>query len=60
MKYEVIRPFMDAQDNNRAYEIGDTFPAKGVKVTKARIKALLSGNTVTGKVYLKEIAEPEE
>lgn len=44
MKYEVIRHFTDAQDNEYAYHEGDEYPREGLSVTDARIKDLLSGN----------------
>lgn len=44
MKYEVIRYFTDAQDNEYAYHEGDTYPRDGLSVSDARVKDLLSGN----------------
>jgi len=41
--YKVIKFFCDLQDNNCPYEVGDTFPRKGVQVTAERLKEL-SGN----------------
>lgn len=57
--YKVIRAFQDLTDNNRLYKVGDTFPAEGVKVSKARIKSLLDGSNKNGKVYLEEIEDGE-
>ena len=42
--YKVIKLFADLQDNNHVYNVGDTYPRKGVSVTDARI-AELAGNT---------------
>ncbi len=56
--YIVTRPFTDLSDNNRMYKVGDTYPAEGVKPTKARVKELLTGNNKNHKVYLKEVADP--
>ena len=56
--YIVTRPFTDLSDNNRMYKAGDTYPAEGVKPTKARVKELLTGNNKNRKVYLKEVANP--
>jgi len=60
--FKVIRAFKDRTDNDRFYKTGDTFPAEGVKVPKARIKSLLDGSNKNGKVYLEEIkdGEPEK
>lgn len=44
MKYEVIRYFTDAQDNEHAYHEGDIYPRDGLSVSDARVKDLLSGN----------------
>ena len=48
--FKVIRAFCDSQDNNRLYNVGDAFPAEGVKVSKARTKSLLDGSNKNGKV----------
>ena len=56
--YIVTRPFTDLSDNNRMYKVGDTYPAEGVKPTKARVKELLTGNNKNRKVYLSEVADP--
>lgn len=56
----VIRTFCDSQDGNRLYNVGDAFPADGVKVAKSRAKSLLDGSNKNGKVYLEEVADPED
>ena len=58
--YTVVRAFMDAQDGYRQYNVGDTFPVKGVKVTKARVKSLLTGDNANGHVYLEEVKKDED
>jgi len=55
--YEVIRAFRDLTDDNRLYQVGDKYPAKGVKPTKTRIKELLTGSNRMSKVYLREIED---
>lgn len=40
--YKVIAYFVDLQDNNHEYRVGDTFPRKGHKVNADRL-AELSG-----------------
>ncbi len=57
MKYEVIRAFRDKTDDHRLYRVGNVYPAKGEKPTKARIKELLNGTNPNGKVYLKEVPD---
>ena len=57
--FKVTRAFLDSQDNNRLYSVGDTFPADGVKVAKTRIKSLLDGSNKNGKVYLEDADESD-
>ena len=42
--YKVIRYLRDAQDNRRAYNVGDTFPREGMTVSQERINDLVNGN----------------
>lgn len=57
MAYIVIKSFRDLTDNDRLYKVGDKYPAKGEKPTKARIRELLNGTNKNGKVYLKEVPD---
>lgn len=57
MVYIVIRSFRDLSDNDRLYKVGDKYPAKGEKPTKARVRELLNGTNKNGKVYLKEVPD---
>lgn len=41
-EYKVITFFTDLQDRGYAYNVGDTFPRKGMTVTPQRIKELAS------------------
>lgn len=43
MAYRVIRFFYDLTDSEHLYNVGDSFPRKGLAVSNARIKELLSG-----------------
>lgn len=43
MKYLVIRHFIDLQDLNHKYNVGDKYPRKGLKPSPERI-AELSGS----------------
>ena len=40
--YKVVKFFIDLQDDNYAYNVGDVFPRKGYEVTEERL-AELSG-----------------
>jgi hypothetical protein len=58
--YRVIRAFCDATDNNRFYGVGTAYPAEGVKPTKARIKALSTGENKHKAVYIEEVEDSPE
>lgn len=58
--YIVLNSFRDKQDNNRLYKKGDTYPAAGVKVSKARLNFLCKENPDTGAVYLEEVIDPAD
>ena len=42
MSYKVIHRFTDLQDFNHLYNVGDTFPRIGMKVSQSRIDELAS------------------
>ena len=58
--YEVIRDFVDVQDNNHFYSTGDSFPRAGVDVSKDRCAELASTSNRCGVVLIKaiEVDEP--
>lgn len=65
MTYKVIKGFLDLQDRNRAYRIGDDYPASGIETTEARIQELLSshnklGEPLIAKVEESKVEEPKE
>lgn len=47
--YKAVEPFVDLQDGNRAYKPGDIFPRDGLKVSKARLEELSTGNNRRGR-----------
>ncbi|WP_026581021.1 hypothetical protein [Bacillus sp. J33] len=56
MRYEVIYPFIDLQDDNKFYEKGEAFPKPvDKKVSKKRLKELLSNNNKFGAPVIKEV-----
>lgn len=58
MKCEVLRKFYDRQDPEKTiYKKGDTFPRKGMKVTKERLKELSSTKNRIGKKLIKEVKD---
>lgn len=58
--YKVIKHFTDMQDGNFAYEIGDTYPRKGLSVLPSRIKELASDKNRQGCPLIVEIPDVEE
>lgn len=58
--YKVVRAFLDSIDTNRLYNVGDTYPADGVKVNKKRFDELANGTNRNGKIYIEEVNEGED
>ena len=58
MAYKVIKLFTDLHDNDYLYNVGDTFPRKGISVTEERI-AELSGSDNKQHTPLIEKVEPK-
>lgn len=57
MKYRVIGYFEDLQDNSKPYEVGDTYPRKGLKVSDERIEELKGNKNLQRKPLIEEINE---
>lgn len=60
MKYEVIKGFVDIQDDNYMYSTGDEFPRAGVDVSEDRTSELASDSNRCGVALIKaiEVDEP--
>jgi hypothetical protein len=58
--FKVIKYFTDLQDKNYAYNVGDTFPRRGVKVTDARIKELSGKQNKQGVPLIKEVKQTKK
>jgi hypothetical protein len=56
--YKVITFFVDLQDNNHPYNAGETFPRKGLTVTKERLAELAGSENKQGKPLIAE--EPKK
>lgn len=52
--------FTDLQDNNYAYNVGDTFPRDGMAVTSDRIKELSGTQNKRGIALIEEVRGAEE
>lgn len=57
--YEVIEYFEDLKNGNKPYEIGDIYPAEGVKVNKARLKELSGKDNRRGRPVIKLVEKDE-
>lgn len=56
-KFEVIKYFTDLQDNNRPYEVGDTYPRDGYEPSLERIAELSGNDNKQGVPLIKAVAE---
>lgn len=55
--YKVIERFMDLQDDNYIYEVGDAYPREGADPALERICELASNSNKIGKQLIEEIVE---
>lgn len=53
--YKVVCPFVDLQDDNFPYGMGDKYPRKGLRPTKKRIAELASQNNRRGIVLIEKV-----
>ena len=58
--YKVIKHFVDLQDNNHKYDVGDTYPRKGLNVLQSRINELASHKNRQKTPLIEEIPEKGE
>ena len=58
--YKVIKHFVDLQDNNHKYNVGDTYPRKGLNVLQSRINELASDKNKQKTPLIEEIPEKVE
>lgn len=54
MKYKVVSYFEDLQDGCHAYNVGDTYPRKGLEVSDDRVAELMSDTNKQRKPLIKE------
>ena len=57
--FKVIKFFTDLQDGNYPYEVGDTFPRKGLEVAEERLAELSGSENKQGEPLIKEVKEPK-
>ena len=56
---KVVKSFFDLQDNNYEYKVGDIYPRKDYKPTKARIDELAGNKNKLGEALI-EVEQPKE
>lgn len=58
--YRVIKYFEDLHDKSHPYNVGDTFPRKGITVTEKRLAELAGTNNKQGVALIEKVEEPTE
>ena len=58
--YKVIEYFTDLQDDNFAYNVGDTFPREGKEVSAERFTELSTSANLRGVPLIEEVREQAE
>lgn len=58
--YRVIKHFVDLQDNNYKYDVGDTYPRNGLNVLQSRINELATNKNLQKTPLIKEFPEKVE
>ena len=55
--YKVIKHFVDLQDNNHPYNVGDKFPHDGLSVTDGRLAELAGNRNKQGVPLIEKVEE---
>lgn len=55
MAYKVVSSFFDKEDNNRLYEVGQSYPRTGYKPSKERIDMLSTNKNSESTIFIKEV-----
>ena len=58
--YRVIKAFVDLQDNNHKYDVGDIYPHNKKRVSASRIKELATDKNRRGIPLIEQVEEPKE
>ena len=53
--YRVIKHFVDLQDNNYKYDVGDTYPRNGLNILQSRINEIASNKNLQKTPLIEEI-----
>ena len=55
--YKVTERFIDLQDNNHSYNVGDIYPRSGYDVSKERIAELAGSDNLRGRPVIERIPD---
>lgn len=55
--WKVVKYFTDLQDDGYAYNVGDTYPRKGLNPSEERIAELSGSNNKQGVPLIKEVKQ---
>ena len=55
--YKVIKFFTDLHDNNYPYNVGDSFPRKGIEVSAGRLAELSGSDNKQGQPLIELVEE---
>ena len=58
--YRVIKAFVNLQDNNHKYDVGDIYPHNKKKVSASRIKELSTDKNRRGVPLIEKVEEPKQ
>lgn len=58
--YRVIKAFVDLQDNNHKYDVGDIYPHNKKKVSASRIKELSTDKNRRGIPLIEKVEKPKK
>ena len=60
MSYKVIHYFVDLQDFNHPYKVGDTFPRLGLTVSEGRLRELSGSNNKQGVPLIEKVEKSQK
>jgi hypothetical protein len=60
MTYKVVNDFIDTQDNNKHYKVGETYPQGDHKPTKKRIAELSKTHPKYKRIFIEEVEEEQK
>lgn len=60
MGFKVVKRFRETKHDNRTYEVGEEYPAKGYKPAKGRVDVLSSTKNKYQSVFIEEVKTPKK